>query len=466
MINDKDKQGQLLSESLMTAAVGVLGSMLIDEAAVGPMLMAVAEEDFQLPEQRTIFRCISQLYGQGQPVDAITVSEALGGKYNDLMARYIEVTPTSANADAYAEALKKTSRLHRLHQIGEQLAMAEDEDTCRAAIDQANLLFCERSGIRRVTLQEAFRAFFKRRDGGKPPDFLKLGFPDLDQQLHAGPGDMVVIGGYPSAGKTAFALQVAFHLAKNGKRVGFFSYETDADKLYDRTVACQTHTSFKRILGNALQQEDYGRIKDLRQHLTTPVMDLIEASGMTVGSIGSYAMAHHYDVIMIDYLQKIPAVRAGRYMSDFEKVSQVSNDLQQLGRTTKKTVVALSQLSRPDKKKDGSTPPPTLSSLRQSGQIEQDADVVLLLYKEYQDFAYSRRVLDLAKNKDGEAGLGLLLNFDGDKQRFSKSVSQPLPTAHKKEADPQQNLFRPVRSYEPSPFDQMGQAGQGVTAHG
>ena len=98
---------------------------------------------------------------------------------------------------------------------------------------------------------------------------------------------MVVIGGYPSAGKTAFALQVAFHLAKNGKRVGFFSYETDADKLYDRTVACQTYTSFKRILGNALQQEDYGRIKDLRQHLTAPVMDLIEASGMTVSSIGS-----------------------------------------------------------------------------------------------------------------------------------------------------------------------------------
>ena len=163
---------------------------------------------------------------------------------------------------------------------------------------------------------------------------------------------------------------------------------------------------------------------------------------------------------MIDYLQKIPAVRAGRYMSDFEKVSQVSNDLQQLGRTTKKTVVALSQLSRPDKKKDGSTPPPTLSSLRQSGQIEQDADVVLLLYKEYQDFAYSRRLLDLAKNKDGEAGLGLLLNFDGDKQCFSKSVSQPLPTTHKKEPDPQQNLFRPVRSYEPSPFDQE------VAAHG
>ena len=129
MSNDKDKQGQLLSESLMTAAVGVLGSMLIDEAAVGPMLMAVAEDDFQLPEQRTIFRCMAQLYGQGQPVDAITVSEALGGKYRELMARYIEVTPTAANADAYAEALKKTSRLHRLRQIGEQLATAEEEET-------------------------------------------------------------------------------------------------------------------------------------------------------------------------------------------------------------------------------------------------------------------------------------------------------------------------------------------------
>ena len=107
---------------------------------------------------------------------------------------------------------------------------------------------------------------------------------------------------------------------------------------------------------------------------------------------------------VVDYLQKIPAPKDGRYFSEFERVSRVSSDLQQLGRTTGKTVIALSQLSRAEKRKDGSIPPPTMSSLRQSGQIEQDADVVLLLYKEYQDFDRTRRCLDVAKNKDGEAG--------------------------------------------------------------
>ena len=176
---------------------------------------------------------------------------------------------------------------------------------------------------------------------------------------------------------------------------------------------------------------------------------------MTVSAIGSYAMAHHYDVIMVDYLQKIPAARAGRYLSDYERVSQVSSDLQQLGRTTGKTIVALSQLSRPDKRKDGTTPPPSLSSLRQSGQIEQDADIVLLLYKEYQDFAYSRRCLDVAKNKDGVAGVGLLLNFDGDKQRFTKSAGQREAAKPKEEAPRQTSLFRPVAEAGPTPFDQQ-----------
>ena len=153
-------------------------------------------------------------------------------------------------------------------------------------------------------------------------------------------------------------------------------------------------------------------------------------------------------------------MRAGRFLSDFERVSQVSNDLQQLGRTTGKVVVALSQLSRPEKKKDGSTPPPTLSSLRQSGQIEQDADIVLLLYKEYQDFAYSRRVLDVAKNKDGVAGLGLILNFDGDKQRFSKASARPQATTRGQdgEKDVQYNMFRTVGSAGPSPFDKEAEA--------
>ena len=413
------EEKRLLGESMLTSAVGVLGSMLIDEAAVGPMLMAVSENDFHAPEQKKIFRAIRELYGEGNGVDAILVNDRLGGKYNEYLAGLLNATPSAANADAYARELKRTSRLWQLKEIGEAIGAAESESDIRALIDQANMLFCERGDVRRVTMEEAFREFFQRK-AGQEEDFLRWGFPDLDEQLHVGKGDMVVIGGYPSAGKTAFSLQLAFHVART-KRVGFFSYETAADKLYDRAVACQTHTSFAKIMRNNLSVQDYARIRESREVLTAPKMELLETSGMPVSSIGAYAMAHHYDVIFIDYLQKIPGVKA---TDEFQRVSQVSNDLQQLGRRTGKVIVALSQLSRPDKK-DG-TAAPTISSLRQSGQIEQDADAVLLLYKENPKDYQSRRVLDLAKNKDGIAGLGMLLNFDGDKQIFWQD-KKPAP---------------------------------------
>ena len=174
---------------------------------------------------------------------------------------------------------------------------------------------------------------------------------------------------------------------------------------------------------------------------------------MTVSAISSYAMAHHYDVVLVDYLQKIPAARGGRPANDFERVSQVSSDLQQLGRTTGKVVIALSQLSRAERKRGGDRPSiPTMSSLRQSGQIEQDADVVMLLYKKDPEAPLSQRVLDVAKNKDGESGLHMLLDFDGDKQRFSRANGTYIPPS-KREPDPQQNIFHALPEGGRTPFD-------------
>lgn len=446
-----EKNSALLSEQMRTAAAGVLGAMLIDEETVGPMLQAVTEEDFQVPEFRSLFRAFGELYSQGRRCDAILVNEHLGGSYGKLLAELIEITPTSANAGAYAEVLRETSRLWRLREIGLQLNEAGELDACRGLVDKANLLLSERGGVRRLGMERGFREFFKRHSQTQAPDYLRWGLGGLDEEIHAGPGDMVVLGGYPSAGKTALALQIAFHIAQT-KRVGFYSYETSADKLHDRTVACQTQTSFSRMMAGKLEYDDYGRVKEMREYLTSPKMDYLEVAGMTVSDIGADAMAHHYEVIVVDYLQKIPAARTGgRPLNEFERVSQVSNDLQQLGRRTGKTIIALSQLSRP---KDGNEAP-TMASLRQSGQIEQDADVVLLLWKEYpNDPSKSNRYLRAAKNKDGEAGLNLLLAFDGDKQRFTKSIAQPVPK-REKEPSAQQSIFRPERSGGPSPFDEQ-----------
>lgn len=158
---------------------------------------------------------------------------------------------------------------------------------------------------------------------------------------------------------------------------------------------------------------------------------------MTVSDIRAIALARHYDLIAVDYLQKIRGDRTRRGVSDFERVTQISSDLQELGQQTGIHILALSQLARPDKK-DGKTPAPTMSSLRQSGQIEQDADVVMLVYTEEETMP-KLRTLKLAKNKEGMANIAMRMVFDGDTQTFSRVAPQAEP---KREKTRQLDLFK------------------------
>ena len=444
------EQQKILSERLLTAEQGVLGSMLIDGEAIGPMLAAVRPEDFQRPENRNIFQAFRELYGQGKACDPILVNEYMGGSYRQYLADLMELTPTAANAEEYARVLRESSRLWRLRTIGDKLAQAEDLEACRKLSEQAGLLLCDRSEVRKTDMKQGLKEFFLRHGGGQQKEFIRWGISWLDERLHIGGGDMVVIGGQASSGKTAFALQLAFHIARQ-KRVGFFSYETGNEKLIDRTVACQTLVSYEKVMTDKLEREDMQQIYEMRRELEEPDMEYLETNGWTVSDIGAYAMARRYDVIVVDYLQKIAVTSQGRYLGDYERVSRVSSDLQQLGRQTGRIIIALSQLSRPGKDGLG----PTMSSLRSSGQIEQDADVVLLLYRENEQDTESRRKLVIAKNKDGRANEGTLLEFDGDNQRFRRSVSWTPPERMRKKKEPAQtSIFRPVAERGPTPFDE------------
>ena len=444
------EQQKILSERLLTAEQGVLGSMLIDGEAIGPMLAAVRPEDFQRPENRNIFQAFRELYGQGKACDPILVNEYMGGSYRQYLADLMELTPTAANAEEYARVLRESSRLWRLRTIGDKLAQAEDLESCRKLADQAGLLLCDRSEVRKTDMKQGLKEFFLRHGGGQQKEFIRWGISWLDERLHIGGGDMVVIGGQASSGKTAFALQLAFHIARQ-KRVGFFSYETGNEKLIDRTVACQTLVSYEKVMTDKLEREDMQQIYEMRRELEEPDMEYLETNGWTVSDIGAYAMARRYDVIVVDYLQKIAVTSQGRYLGDYERVSRVSSDLQQLGRQTGRIIIALSQLSRPGKDGLG----PTMASLRSSGQIEQDADVVLLLYRENEQDTESRRKLVIAKNKDGRANEGTLLEFDGDNQRFRRSVSWTPPERMRKKKEPAQtSVFRPVAGDVPTPFDE------------
>ena len=171
---------------------------------------------------------------------------------------------------------------------------------------------------------------------------------------------------------------------------------------------------------------------------------------MTVADIQALSQSLHLDVIYVDYLQNVAPERGRRNQSAYERVTELSNSLQQMARRTGITLVALSQLSRPDKAKNGSTPAPTMSSLRQSGQIEQDAKIIMLLYREDASRRNGPRILKVEKNKEGQAGFALRLRFEGETQRFTRM--ETMEYRHQREEDPQQDLFKPVPEDKDAPF--------------
>lgn len=426
-----------IRQDLLNAEVGVLGCLLIDPGhTAGQIMAALTDDDFITAQYRMIFQAARKIFQSGEALDAITVNAALGGNSADLLMQIMDVTPTAANMQGYIDLLKRTSMLHKLRQIGLDLSGADDAEQCQQALSSAQLLLAERPGVKASNMEQALARFYEIHDPNYQPDYLSWSFDELDGAIHVRPGSMIVLGGYPSDGKTSLAARFALHMARK-KRVGFFSYETSVEALFDRVLSMFASVELAKIQLNTLTQEHWDSIGALSKRLCASNLEIIEASGMTVSQIRARALARRYDVIFIDYLQKIAPEQTLRYASSFEAVSQISSDLQQLGRQTKISIVALSQFSRPDKSKSGTVQPPSLSSLRQSGQIEQDADIVMLLYREEPDSPKSRRILRIAKNKDGEANVGIFLNFDGPTQQFKLSaLQQPKQRPGKKQQAP------------------------------
>lgn len=428
------------TQKLLEAQQAVLGAMLIDEKVVGLALAEAAPEDFTSGAYRMIFEAFRAQFSSGEPCDPVTVNARLGGEQAKLLMELMEITPSAKNIRSYLQLLRRESRVARLHEVAARIAEEADEEALRKLVAEANALTAERTGIRTVGMKTALTDFYERHDPDTKPVYLNFGMDEINENVYAGRGDMIVIGGYPSDGKTSLALTLAVRMAQS-QRVGFFSYETDADKLFDRIIASTALVGLPKLKCNALNENDWDAVAAVAPRLEKTRLDLIEASGMSVQDIRAYALSRRYGVIFIDYLQKIRPAARTRNASDYETVSQISSDLQKLGRQTGIPVVALSQLSRPEKSKSGKIPRPTLSALRSSGQIEQDADVVMLLYREEPDNSRSRRILNVAKNKEGEANIALLLAFDGQTQTFRKSATQyrkseaKLPPGWREEPD-------------------------------
>lgn len=437
----------VLEQQMLDAQVGVLGSMLIDDSTIGTVLQKVQPDDFRSAEYRTVFQAIKNRFTAGQPVDAVLVRGDIGADYSDMLRGLMELTPTSANVGAYIDQLKEAAALYRLQTLGSAISLAVTLDDAQSLLDKANASRVSRPGVERMSYAEGYERFFSRHDGETKAEYLRWGVPVMDERIFVEPGDMVVIGGYPSDGKTALALQFSSGIGET-KALGYYSFESTKDKLYDRHISNAAMLSYGKIKLNQLSENDYKDLLDLKGKLTSPRVDLIDAAGMTVPDIQADAMAHHYDVVVVDYLQKCAIPPELRRAPLFEQVSYNSSSLQQFGRQTKTTVVALSQLSRAETDKSGKRKPPTMQDLRQSGQIEQDADVILLLYREDYAEKNSNRIMQIAKNKEGEALDKVRFRFDGDLQTFSRiapGVEEPPEKPAPKRERYQQETIREVR---------------------
>ena len=393
----------------------VIGSALIDPACVPVIMSEATPEDFG-GEYRTLLDAIRLLAVSGQPVDPVTVLNAVGPSYRDMVKRLLVETPTAANVQAYIDVCKEQSRLARLAALGAELTGAVTLPEARETLQKAQAVAVEQDSARIVTMQDALAQFYADHQAGEKK-YITTGLRVMDERLTLDLGDVLVLGGYPSDGKTALMLQWAWHIAQQYP-VGIFSFETGAGKLMDRLVTqAVPELRFTAVKHGTMDTEQWRAVTAHSVEITKRPIQIIEAAGMSAEDVLGVTLSRGFKVIALDYVQLVRPGTVRKGGTRAEEVAEISKNLALMARRHKLLVIELSQLRRPEKNSKGKTPPPTLSSLRESGQLEQDADVVALLYRigEAED---ARRELYIAKNKEGRLGR-LELDFNGEAQRFS-----------------------------------------------
>lgn len=436
------------SQRLATAQAAVLGAMLIDADCIADVLADTSEAMFVSSVYRTVYGCIRQLFQEAQPVDPVTVGAALkeraGQDYGELLVQLMDVTPTSANVGSYVEILKRESIVWRLRSIGAALAETEDLPAAEKLMEKANAAMSLKSGVEVWDMTQMWENFCQRHAQTAKTEYIRWGYDFIDERVYTARGDYCVIGGYSSAGKTCLALCMAMKMAQQ-YRVGFFSYETDKEKLTDRIMSAKAMVGLSDIKQNKLGEKEWEELAYAASSLSRTGLQIMQCSGFTVADIQSVALSRHYDVVFVDYLQLIEA-DGRKGWGRPEEVGSISRGLQRMSHEHGITAVVLSQLTPDDGRKKNEAP--TMYDLRESRQIAMDADVIFLLYLEDPADRAGPRILKCDKNKDGQAGWYKVMQFQGRIQSF-----RPMPKPVAKAAPlPAQISFREIKDDGDVPF--------------
>ena len=401
------------SAKWLEAQRAVIGSLLIDPACAGEVFQTATASMFSDKNMRAVFEAVRDLWSSGQPFDPVTVLARAGDEHHDLIWKCMEMTPTAANAGAYAGIVRAEARLSALQVEALAITTAESLETASAAYAKLGPLFEDTEDLEDYSLTEMVGMYLDRMNDQTPPDYLRFGMERLDDALAVTPGMFLIIGADSSTGKTALALQFAVHIAKTGKRVGFFSLETPQEPLQNRLMAeiQLAGIPVPSSQHKKLTDQDFTRAAEIGM-LSQDIPLRVIRKATTLTQIRARTMQRQFQVIFVDYLQLIDLPGKDRY----ETVTQISMGMHRMAQELGVTVIGLSQITQGEKGKKAKL---TVDDLRESRQLKQDADIVLLMSRSGEkNDPPEARILEIAKNKDGRRAK-IRLNFDPQHMTFT-----------------------------------------------
>lgn len=405
----------------LEAEQAVLGSILIDPERINDIVGIIRADDFYMEEHRSIFLAMQDLYLKNKTIDVVTLIDTLVklDVYNiEDSRRYVmliaQIVPSAANIRDYAQIVQNKSLLRRLIEVCSEItedayAETEDIDTLLDAAEQRIFDIAEnkeRKGfvhIKDAILQQYEHLKLLRTDKeaalGTP-----TGFKDLDDVLVGmGPGDLILVGARPGMGKTSFAMNVATKVAlRTGNAVCVFSLEMSAQQLVTRMMCSEALIDSYKMRTGDLDKDDWAKLARATSMLSECNILIDDSTGITVtGMKAKLRRVKNLGLVVIDYLQLMQSDR--RIDNRVQEVAEISRGLKLLAKELKVPIITCAQLSRgPESRTDKR---PMLSDLRDSGAIEQDADIVMFLYREEyyndKDDQHNTAEIIVAKNRHG-----------------------------------------------------------------
>ena len=440
MKTQQKTQFQRIPPQNIDAEKSLLGSILLRPSSILEILDLIEEDDFYVHKHKLIFRAMLELSRLGDPIDLVSLSEKMksmgllaqigGVSYLNEIANTV---PNASNIEYYQKVVKGKSLLRKLIEAGNYISQLgyEEDEKIEEVLDSAEKRVFEITNSpntsrkflsMRDLVPKSWERIEKLADGGEHLRGIPTGYQALDSILSGfQKSDLVILAARPSTGKTALALDLARKIAvRENLPVAFFSLEMSAEQLTDRMLSAEAQVDAWRIrTGKGLTDDDFSRISQAMEVLSHAPIYIEDTPGNNILAMKATARRlkaeHDLGIIFVDYLQLMNPTK--NYESMVNQVTEISRSLKSLARELDVPVIALSQLSRAVESRGGK---PRLSDLRDSGSIEQDADVVMFLHRERKEDGVGRsEIVDILieKHRNGSTGHAQLF-FDSARTTF------------------------------------------------